>query len=408
MGRRDGLRRIAAVPSPELTTVFQPIVDLATRTPTAYEALTRVRGDAGDVFPLALLEAARADGAITEFDEACWRSAVRGASAAGLEAPHTLFVNVEAESLQGGLLEKVSSAHPVVLEVTERALLSSPGELLDVIERARKAGHAIAIDDLGVDPASLALLPLIDPDVIKIDLRIIQGHVDSDAARIMSTLNTLSASRDIVIVAEGIETEEHLLTALAIGATHGQGWLFGRPSPEIELAPTEPLLEHDVERGAVSARARTPFDVVADSLTSRRSSRDLLLQVSHFLEARARSSGDSAILLATFQQGSNITPSTADRYEVLARECALVFAFATGPEAPLSPAIRVQRIDDDEPLAAEWDVVVLTADFAATLVAREVDPADHALGLYDFVLTHDRGLAVEVARRLLRRTTQDD
>ena len=315
-------------------------------------------------------------------------------------------MNVEAESLQGGLLERVHSPGRVVLEVTERALLSSPGDLLAVIERARRAGHAIAIDDLGVDPASLALLPLIDPDVIKIDMRIIQGHVDSDAARIMSTVNTLTAARDVVVVAEGIETEEHLLTARAIGATHGQGWLFGRPSAQVPTVPAGPLLRRPVEHAEDEASAATPFETVAAVLPARRSSRDLLLQVSHFLEARARASGDSAVLLSTFQQGTNITPRTALRYEALAEDCALVFAFATGPVESLSPAIRVCGIAEDEPLAAEWDVVVLTADFAATLVAREVDPAHHAAGLYDFVLTHDRGLAVDVARRLLHRTTR--
>ncbi|ROQ05666.1 EAL domain-containing protein (putative c-di-GMP-specific phosphodiesterase class I) [Rathayibacter sp. PhB93] len=392
--------------SPVLTTVFQPIVDLTTRRPAAYEALTRVQGAGGDAFPFELLEAAQSAGRIAEFDGACWRSAFGSATAAGLTTPHALFVNVEAESLRGGLLEQVASPAPIVLEVTERALLASPGGLLAVIEEARRAGHAIAIDDLGTDPASLALLPLIDPDVIKIDMRIIQGHADTDAARIMSTVNTLTAARDVVVVAEGIETEEHLLTARAIGATHGQGWLLGRPSPVVPAAPSASLLRHVVEPAADEAGAGTPFEIVASVLPSRRSSRDLLLQMSHFLEARARASGDSAILLSTFQQGSNLTPPTAVRYAALAEECALVFAFAAGAPDSLSPAIRVQEIDEDEPLAAEWDVVVLTADFAATLVAREIDPARHAAGLYDFVLTHDRGLAVDVARHLLQRTTR--
>lgn len=401
---------LAIMPVLEMTTVFQPIVELASRRPVAYEALSRMPSPAGPAFPAALFDDARAGGWIAELDETCWRASLKSAAATGLTDAYALFVNVEAESLRRGLVDAVPASQRVVIEITERSLLSDPGELLAMIDRARRAGHAIAIDDLGADPASLALLPLIDPDVVKVDMHIVQGSADDEVARVMSVLNTLAASRDVVIIAEGIETEDHLLTARALGATHGQGWLFGRPAAtpwgaDERGAGADGLgLGIDAASDQGVAPGATPFSVVAAELAPRRSARDLLLRMSVFLEARAQASGDSAIVLATFQEGTNLTARTAARYRALAEHCALVMTYVDGPAPSLHSSVRVHRIIDADELRAEWDIVVLTADFAAALVAREVDPADHSIGTYDFVLTHDRRLAVAAARSLLLRT----
>jgi DICT domain-containing protein len=65
--------------------------------------------------------------------------------------------------------------------------------------------------------------------------------------------------------------------------------------------------------------------------------------------------------------------------------------------------IRVAQIDPADPLIEEWDVVILTADFAAVLAARELDADNHAEGSYEFVLTHDRDLATAAALTLINR-----
>ncbi|MFB2586846.1 sensor domain-containing phosphodiesterase [Herbiconiux liukaitaii] len=400
------LRRAHPKGPSHLSTVFQPLVDFGTGSRVAYEALTRVSAETGDGSPQPFLEAARREGRIVEVDRDFWITSLQSAEVNDLHQPHSLLINVEPESFQAGLLEEVPPARPVVIELTERALLSAPGELLTMVQQARAAGHAIAIDDLGANPASLALVPLIDPDVVKLDLRLIQDRPDADIARIMSALNTHTSNADVVVVAEGVETAKHLVTAQAHGATHGQGWHFSAPIAEVSDGRDLPGITVRPRRRVTPSSATTPFEVVAQHIPPKSSDRALLVQMSIFLEARARASGDSAVVLSTFQHASNVTPGATRRYLDLAEHCALVMVHVDGPTPMFDgSAVQVSRIPSDDPLLTEWDIVVLTADFAAVLVARETDASRHAEGVYDFSLSHDRGLAVEAARHLILRAT---
>jgi EAL domain-containing protein (putative c-di-GMP-specific phosphodiesterase class I) len=75
-----------------------------------------------------------------------------------------------------------------VLEITERALTDRPAELSRKVAEHRSAGRGIALDDIGADVRSLALLPLIEPDVIKLDLRLVQDRPSTDQAAIVSAV----------------------------------------------------------------------------------------------------------------------------------------------------------------------------------------------------------------------------
>jgi EAL domain-containing protein (putative c-di-GMP-specific phosphodiesterase class I) len=390
---------------PPLSTVFQPVVDLRTGTAVAYEALTRRGPEPDSEFPQALFDTARRAGRIVDLDRECWHTTLRSATTSALDGAYSLLINVEPESFQSGLLTDLPPASPVVVELTERALLSSPGELLAMVEQARAQGHAIAIDDLGANPASLALVPLIDPDVVKLDMRLIQARPDAEIARVMSALNTHASTTDVVIIAEGVETAKHVVTAQALGATHAQGWHFGRPTARVPDGPTLAGLPITARATAANPDARSPFEVVTEHIAPRSSHRALLVQMSIFLEARARASGDSAVVISTFQHASNVTPGASKRYLDLAEHCALVMIHVDGPTPTLDASpIHVAPITAGDALLQEWDIVVLTADFAAVLVARETDPSRHAEGVYEFVLSHDRALAVAAARHLIHRT----
>jgi len=388
-----------------ISTRFQSIVELDSGTVVAYEALSR--GPADTVFhnPAALFDRAHALGRVADLDLACWRSSVRTATEQGFTAPHSLFVNVEPGSLhRADLGDAPHPPAPAVLEVTERALMNDPAGLFYAIGRARALGYRIALDDLGADPASLALLPLLQPDVIKLDMALIRERPDQDAARVMSAVAAHAERTGAVVLAEGIETDEHRVTALALGATYGQGWLFGRPVPEVANPAGLGGIRFSAEPAAPQQAARTPFDVVAPVRTPRPSDRELLVQMSIFLESRARASGDSAVVLSTFQEHTNFTPATRARYEALGADAGLVAVYLAGdPQLAAASRIRVGQIDPADPLLAEWDIVVLTADFAAVLAARELDPAQHAQGSYEFVLTHDRDLATAAALTLINR-----
>jgi EAL domain-containing protein (putative c-di-GMP-specific phosphodiesterase class I) len=224
--------------------VYQPIVDLDNAEVVGYEALAR--GPVGSPLerPDRLFATAHACGLVHELEWACRSAALRGALDAGLRK--TLFVNVEPSLLDAAvpahvtaLLERASLELDVVLELTERALTDRPAEMLARVEALRGPGLSIALDDVGADRRSLALMPFIDPEVIKLDLRLVQDNPSPAIAAIVHAVNAQAERSGAVLLAEGIETTEQLEVARALGARYGQGWLFGHPG---ELpAGTAPL-----------------------------------------------------------------------------------------------------------------------------------------------------------------------
>jgi len=401
----------------EVYSVYQPIVELDTGATVAYEALARgPRGRAMEP-PDLLFAAARRAGRLADLDRACQRAAVSGAETGGLRAPWTLFVNVEPETANVTFLQPVSGNSAqgpgtfrptfdfkIVVELTERALIAEPIELLKLVARVRARGWGIALDDVGADRDSLALLPLLQPDVIKLDLRLVQQRPTAEIAQIVSAVHAEAERSDTVILAEGIETEEHLNIALSMGATLGQGWLLGRPAamPEHPSDFTgSPLRIAD--RGD-PVPTRTPFALGAALRAPRRSRKALLIEISKHLEHQAMIAGESTVVLATFQDASFFTKATRQRYARLAGQAALVGALGEGmPPEPL-PGVRGCVLDPTDPLVGEWDIVVVGPHFAATLVARDLgDTGPDNDRRFEFVLSHNRELAIQVAFVLMSR-----
>ncbi|MGI5241009.1 EAL domain-containing protein [Dactylosporangium sp. CA-139066] len=214
--------------------VFQPIVELRTRAVVGLEALAR--GPAGSAVhaPDRLFAAARAAGRLGELDMLCAERALECAVAAQAPPP-LLFINAEPavldQPISPRLRELVLSGLPFreVLEFTERSLPAVPGHMLRLSAVVEQWGNGIALDDVGVDPMSLAFMPVLEPEVIKLDMSLLRDP-HAEHTRIVCAVVAAEARRTgAVVVAEGVETEADLHTALELGATWGQGWFFGRP-----------------------------------------------------------------------------------------------------------------------------------------------------------------------------------
>jgi EAL domain-containing protein (putative c-di-GMP-specific phosphodiesterase class I) len=387
----------------ELSTRFQPIVALDGGTVVAYEALTR--GPEGSVWesPDALFAAAREQDLIAELDEACRDTALTSARKAGLTAPGSVFVNSEPECLALFAGSVGADSTPMVVEITERALTGDPAALLRAVRSVRESGWLIALDDVGADPASLAMLPLVAPDIIKLDMQLVRTLPNQHSASIMSAVTAHAEATGATILAEGIETDRQLVTAEAMGATFGQGWLFGRPGV-LDVAESETIgMAAHLKPSDRVPEAGTPFELAARHSAPRRSHRRLLLEISKFLEAKASLSSDAAILLSTFQHADNVGAGTLRRYDDLVDRLGLVGVLANDLLPGLFRGrVHVGGIDASDPLVDEWDVVVLTPDFAAMLVAS-THPGDPSGGEFDFVLTHDRQLVIDAALSLVTR-----
>jgi EAL domain-containing protein (putative c-di-GMP-specific phosphodiesterase class I) len=391
-------------------TAFQPIVRLDSREVVGYEALSR--GPAGTPWqdPIAMFEAARAVGRAGELDWICRARAHQAATLADLHPDVALFVNVEPSTLREpcppDLLPAFARTHSrVVIELTERDLAADPAALLMAAAGHRAAGHGLALDDVGADPASLALMPFVHPDVVKLDMRLLHRPDLSETARVVNAVVAHAERTGALIVAEGIERERHFAQARSMGATLGQGWLLGHPAalPHTGLTSGTRPLESlaPVQTGVPD---RTPFEIVAGTRTPGRTTKRALLTTTRYLESKAADTTDPPVLLACFQDALRFTPVTAHRYALLAKDSPFVAAFGVGIGVEPAPGVRGEAVDPGDPLRMEWDVVVVGPYFAAALVARDLgDGGADRHRRFEYALTYERPVVLEAARALLHR-----
>ena len=385
---------------------YQPVVDLASGAVVGHEALARDTLSGTPAPPAGLFERAGAQGRLAELDWACRLAALQGAHL--LPAHSALFVNtdpaVAGTPAPPAYREAEAGAGPAVvrvLEVTERALAHRPGPLLQMVDAARRAGWRIALDDVGVQAASLSLMPFLRPDVIKLDLRLVQGRTTVQAAEVVSAVAVQAAQTGAVVLAEGIETPAHADLARSMGASLGQGYLLGRPAP---LPSAGVSAAYAWPSTGAAQQAGTPWQQLSRRTPVRRATKPLLLAVSRWLERQAVALGEPAVLLATFERARYLTPATVRRYADLARGATLVGVY--GQQMPARPAhgLRGVDLDPSDPLCAEWDVLVLGPHFAGALLSHDLgDLGPESERRFDYSVTYDRDQVLAMAEPLLRR-----
>jgi EAL domain-containing protein (putative c-di-GMP-specific phosphodiesterase class I) len=152
----------------------------------------------------------------------------------------TLTVNLSpAALLRGEVTELLLDATPrrLLVEITEHDPVHDYPPLLRALSSLRAAGIRIGIDDFGAGHSSLRHVLQLAPDVVKLDISIIQ-HVDVDPSRqaLVEAMLAFCGRVGAVIIAEGVEEPGELITLLELGVEYGQGWFLARPAaPELVL-----------------------------------------------------------------------------------------------------------------------------------------------------------------------------
>jgi EAL domain-containing protein (putative c-di-GMP-specific phosphodiesterase class I) len=234
----------------QLSTVFQPIVELRERRVLGYEALSR--GPANSVYqmPVQLFEMAKQADLVFELDRKCRRRAI--AAAAPLPEEAKLFLNVFPSAMydpgfQGhALVELVRdnglSPDRVVLEITEKEAIENYEVFVEAVADLKQHGFSIAVDDVGAGTSGLEKIARLTPRYLKFDRELVKGIDSSYIRREMTRALKAFADRiESTIVAEGIEREGELRTLLELGIEFGQGFLLGRPQSAF-LPPPAPTL----------------------------------------------------------------------------------------------------------------------------------------------------------------------
>ena len=226
--------------------MFQPIVSVEDGIICGYEALAR--GPEGSLLYEAndLFANAENLGCLSKLDQLASQLAVIRFKQR--ELVEQLFINFSPYSLvsdrrvMSDLLEfmQLQDMMPeqVVIEITEHCPVEDIGKLCSVLDRYRKAGFKIALDDLGSAYSSLQLWSELKPEYVKLDQHFIrQIHINENKQYFVQSMQDLAEKLGCQLIAEGIENRRELETICRMGIPLVQGFYICKP---IEHPVTHP------------------------------------------------------------------------------------------------------------------------------------------------------------------------
>ena len=234
----------------ELSMYYQPIVKLSTQEIVGFEALMRWQHpEQGMVPPNVFIPLAEQSDLILDLGFFALRDAVTEASSWKLSDGGTreLFVTVNLSAHQFhdiGLVPMIENAlrtsaldpGRLVLEITESVTLHNVPETMNVMERLIGLGIGFALDDFGTGYSSLSYLALLHPRIIKIDQSFVSPAKESIRNEtLLEAIVTLGNNLNMIMLAEGIETEAQLERLRRLGCELGQGFLFSPAVPAAEV-----------------------------------------------------------------------------------------------------------------------------------------------------------------------------
>lgn len=219
--------------------VFQPFIDTATGRIAGVEALARLRTDDGQLHSAGPLfsDPKTPPAALRRLDREVRQQALTRFH----EAPQDWFLSLNIsprwiswlrpeQALPSLKQLERSGIDParIVFEITE--LGGASARLPGVVERYRQAGARIAIDDFGAGYSQLDRVLALQPDILKLDMRLFQQAArGGPSSEVVKALAQMAEKTGCWIIAEGVETEAELDFALECGARYVQGYLFAKP-----------------------------------------------------------------------------------------------------------------------------------------------------------------------------------
>ncbi len=225
----------------EIIDVLQPLISIDDGRTYGYEALCRWSHPIfGVLSPDQFLDAAKVTGEIIEIDRWMVNKAFQNAIEISRTAHRDtrVWVNLSVRHLlQGEFYQHVmralrnseTTADMLGVEVEEEVFKIDNGLLYPFLNELRDLGIAIALDDFGSEDASLQALKRYPYDVIKLDRSLITEFTSNPAASIVPAVVELARSKDMTVVATGVETPEQLQAVIDTGCHVVQGYVFSEP-----------------------------------------------------------------------------------------------------------------------------------------------------------------------------------
>lgn len=230
---------------------FQPFIDTATGLIAGIEALGRLRqpdGSLQSVGPL-FIDPKISPSELRRLDRAIREQALKQFA----QAPQDWFLSINISPRWIGRLganqalpslkqmqRNQVDAQRVVFEITE--LGGGSRRLPEIVSRYRAAGARVAIDDFGAGYSQLDRVLALQPDIIKLDMRLFKAAArGGHSSEVVKALGLMAEKTGCWIIAEGVETEAELDFALECGARYVQGYLFAQP--HTEFYPSDAFVE---------------------------------------------------------------------------------------------------------------------------------------------------------------------
>lgn len=221
---------------------FQPIISVRKKAIVGYEGLARgihpVTG--GIIPPPDLFYEASKKGLTLDLDRLCRKKVLEYFREIAADRPGCLLsLNFEASVIDGGVVGSGNLIHQttamglnpasIAIEIIE-SNVQDIGDLQKFIQTYRDYGFLIALDDVGAGHSNLNRIPLLKPDILKIDRYLIHDiHEDFHKQEVFKSLVGLAHKIGALILAEGIEKEEEGLYLVEAGVDLVQGYYFSRP-----------------------------------------------------------------------------------------------------------------------------------------------------------------------------------
>jgi diguanylate cyclase (GGDEF)-like protein/PAS domain S-box-containing protein len=244
-----GLELRRALEREEFALAYQPKYRLADRQVSGAEALLRWKHpERGVVSPVEFIPVLEETGLIIAVGDwvltrACqdlkaWQAAGFAARPVSVNLSARQFRQHDLDSRIAGVVAAAGVDPGLIeLEITESQLMQDPDHAIRVMRSLRDAGMRVAIDDFGTGYSSLAYLTRFPLSALKIDRSFVKEmSAKGGDATIVRMIIEMAHSLGLIVVAEGVETEDQATFLRLLRCEQAQGYLFARPMPAAEFA----------------------------------------------------------------------------------------------------------------------------------------------------------------------------
>ena len=233
-----------AISTDAVVSYFQPIVNNQTGRIEKYECLVRVIDEGGNVLsPFSFLQVAkeaRLYGEIT-------KKMIERGVAAFKDKEYEFSLNISVEDINDREIEEfmtmILKKNPEIACRTTFEIIESEGienyEIVrDFIQKVKKYGSKIAIDDFGAGYSNFGHTMQLNIDYLKIDASLIKEIDKNEKSQILTeTIVNYAKRLGIKTIAEYVHSEEVHKKVKALGVDYSQGYYIGAPQPTIEQSP---------------------------------------------------------------------------------------------------------------------------------------------------------------------------